>query len=115
CAHRALAALAAVVDRGVDDIETALERAHHRIAITGVVGVVVAAQVGANADRREREPLQGAEVARGAGAGVTLLVFGRALWGGLAGQRVHVGAGCYARVACQGLTEHLYRGITRAA
>ena len=62
-ANRALAALAAIIDRGIDDVQAALERMHHRRLIARVVRVVVVAEVGPDSDGREGQAPEIPEIA----------------------------------------------------
>src|SRR5690606_18978964 len=62
-AERALAALAAVVDRGVQQVHAAGQARERRGLVALVVLRVALAQVGAQADGRDREPGQRAPVA----------------------------------------------------
>src|SRR4029077_6436340 len=63
--HAALAALVAVVDRGVHHVDPELKRARHRGLVGPIGGVVLGAEVGADAHRREPQPLPGLEVSLG--------------------------------------------------
>jgi hypothetical protein len=59
-----LAALGAVVDRGVEQVAAEMEGVDDRLAIACVGGVVLVAQVGAEADRRDRQAVERPEVGR---------------------------------------------------
>jgi len=56
--HRALAALISVVDGGVDDVDAELQRAADGIGVERVGLGVVAAEVGADAQRRDAQSAQ---------------------------------------------------------
>src|SRR5581483_7178126 len=61
-ADGALAALAAVIDRAVDDVAARLHRAHDCGGVLAVRGVVVVAEIGADADGRKPQILRPMEV-----------------------------------------------------
>ena len=88
-AQRPLAGLHAVRQGGVEDVDAAVERADHRLAVGQVVAAPDLAVAHAEPDRREREPVGAAEVP--GPAGEALGKAPGALVGRAAGQGVGVG------------------------
>jgi hypothetical protein len=65
CTDGALASLAAVIDRGVDDVAARFDGMNDRVVVELVRFGVVVAEIGAEPDRREPQSLGMAEMFRG--------------------------------------------------